>query len=515
MKLTILIAAALISVVVSARGAPVDWPNFNRTLTAERFSPLRQVDTDTVKRLKVLCTYDTHEMTAFQTGLLQVNGSLYWTTEHDTFSVDPNTCHENWRTHEEFPSAFLPVSRGAAYLEGRIFRGTNGGQVLAYDANTGKRLWATTIADPGTGELVSASAVAWKGLVFIGNSGGDVKGVKGRMFALDAATGKIVWEFFLVPRTKSDVVRGPLVTGRGAAPLSSWKNAPEFPVNGGGTWTTYTLDPAKGLRGGTNLYTGSVVVLDAKTGAYRRHFQLVKRDFHDWDVSSAPSLFTDQSGRHLMAVAPKDGHLYAFDLVSGKQMFRLPVTTIANADTPLTPEGVRFCPGSQGGAEWNGPAFDPDYNTILTGEVDWCTTVHTDPKAALQSVSPGQPWSGSSTDGFGKQDDSSAWAGWLTATDATTGAKRWQFKAPFPLMSGITPTAGKVVFFGDMGGNFYALNVENGNKLWSTNLGGAVAGGVITYDTGDGQRIAVATGMTSPIWPTSKVTAKVAVLGLE
>jgi glucose dehydrogenase len=351
------------------------------------------------------------------------------------------------------------------------------------------------------------------------------------MYALEAATGRIVWEFFLVPRSPHDMIRGPLMTGPGAAPLSSWKNAPEFPVNGGGTWTTYTIDPAKGLlyipggnpapdfvkdfRGGTNLYTGSVVVLDAKTGAYRRHFQLVKRDFHDWDVSSAPSLFTDKSGRHVMAVAPKDGHLYAFDLATGKQVYRLPMTTISNADTPLTPQGVRFCPGSQGGAEWNGPAYDPYSNTVLTGEVDWCTTVHTDPKATLQSVSLGQPWSGSSSDGFGKQDDPSGWAGWLTATNATTGARTWQFKAPFPLMSGITPTAGRLVFFGDMGGNFYALNAENGTKLWSTDLGGAIAGGVITYDTGAGQRVAVATGMTSPIWPTSKVTAKVVVLGLK
>jgi outer membrane protein assembly factor BamB len=96
------------------------------------------------------------------------------------------------------------------------------------------------------------------------------------------------------------------------------------------------------------------------------------------------------------------------------------------------------------------------HDTILTGEVDWCTTVHTDPKAAVQSVVLGQAWSGSK-DGFGIQDDPSQWAGWLTATDASTGRQKWQFKASFPLMSGVTPTAGGLVCFGDMAFDLLAI----------------------------------------------------------
>jgi alcohol dehydrogenase (cytochrome c) len=154
------------------------------------------------------------------------------------------------------------------------------------------------------------------------------------------------------------------------------------------------------------------------------------------------------------------------------------------------------------------------HDTLLTGEVDWCTTVHTDPKDTIENAAPGQPWSGLK-DGFGLMDDTSRWAGWLTASDATTGEKRWQFKAPAPLMGGVTPTAGGIVFFGDMAGNFYAFDSGDGKKLWSTQLSAAVGGGVITYDTGAGQKVAIAAGMTSPIWPTPKVTGKIVILGLR
>ena len=126
-----------------------------------------------------------------------------------------------------------------------LFRGTEDGRVLAYDFKTGKRLWETTIADVKKGEVVPAAPIAWEGLVFIGNAGGDFKGGKGRMYALEAKTGKIVWEFFLVPKSEGDAVRGP----QGTSPLdnSTWKNVPGAPISGGGTWTSATLDPATGL----------------------------------------------------------------------------------------------------------------------------------------------------------------------------------------------------------------------------------------------------------------------------
>jgi len=512
-----------------------DWPSYNRTLTSERYSQLSQINRENVGKLKVLCTYDIGEFAAFESGLIVVDNALIGTTEFDIFSLNPATCAENWRTQETYPPSLLPANRGAAYMDGMLFRGTQDGRVLAYDFKTGKRMWETTIADAKRGESVPSAPIAWDGLVFVGNAGGDYKGGKGHMYALDAKTGEIIWQFFLVPRAEGEVVRGP----QSATPLnmSTWKNAPGIPVSGGGTWTSYTLDtktgqlyvpggnPAPdfdlGAREGDNLYTDSVVVLDAKTGAYKNHFKLVPKDWHDWDVSNPPVLIQTMGGKQLMSVAPKDGHLYGFDLVTNGLLYRVPVTQVENADVPFSlDKPVHFCPGSAGGAEWNSPAYDPQTNLVLIGEVDWCDTVRLQDNKGLREAPLGQPWTGMATLNpfwsFGRFSRSDRyWAVWVYAADADTGVWKWRLKSNYPIVAGMTPTAGGVVFFGDIGGNFYALDTATGEKLWGQELGGAIGGGVITYTANGAQKVAVAAGFTHIAWPTKIVTAKIVVLGLD
>jgi len=462
-----------------------------------------------------------------------VDGALIGTTVHDTFSINPSTRRENWRTHEDFKPWSLLLNRGAAYLDRRVFRGTQDGRVLAYDFKTGQRLWATTIADPQTGEIVSAAPIAWNGLVFIGNALGDVKGVKGRMYALAAEDGRIVWETYLVPKEPKDPVRGP--QGRmPASAITTWENAPDVPISGGATWTSYTLDPATGrlyvpvangapdfvkhLREGLNLYTNSIVVLDAKTGAYIDHFPAAPEgDWHDWDVSNAPSIFMTRGGTQLLSFAPKNGHLYGFDLASRQLRYRRPVTRIENADVPLsTDKDTHFCPGTVGGGEWNGVAYDPQTNLVLTGQSEWCTTVRLQRDVKVKAAKDGEPWMGNSIinplnlPGITDRD----WAGWVYATDADSGEWKWRSKSNYPTLSGITPTGGGLVFFGDMGGNFYAVDASNGRRLWGQKLEGAVGGGVITYMANGSQRVAVAAGISSIAWPTEVATAKIVILGL-
>jgi PQQ-dependent dehydrogenase (methanol/ethanol family) len=530
----LLIAAAVflgaVTFAVNAQQT-ADWPSYNRTLTSERYAPLSQIDRASVARLKVLCTYDVGAPGNFQTGLIQVGDQLVGTTDTDIFSLDPNTCAQQWRTREELSrNEGLRVNRGAAYLDGRLFRGTPDGRVIAYDAKSGKRLWHTTIAIQGLPESVPSAPIAWNGMVFAGIAGGDSKGVKGRVYAFDAASGKILWEAYLVPRAASDPTLGPSVA-QPSGIAATWGNEPGMPISGGGTWTSYSLDPAAGvlyvpagnpapdfvshLRPGANLYANSVVALDARTGAFKTHYPMVQGDYHDWDVSSAPAIVTTRQGRRIVAGTPKDGYLYGFDLASAKQLYKTPVTTILNADAPLTTSGTRFCPGTLGGSEWNGPAFDATRNLLFTGQVEWCVTVALAPEEEIRRTPTGQAWSGGARENaFGKLDPPANWKGHLRATDADTGMVRWQFVVPNPVESGVTPTAGGIVLFGDAGGNLYALDSDSGKVLWSQKIGGAIGGGVITYTRPAGQRIAVAAGMSSRLWPTEKVNNTVVILGL-
>ena len=462
-----------------------NWPSYNRTLTSDRYSQLNAINTQNVRGLKVLCSYDTKLRESFETGPLMVDGALIGTTALDIFSINPSNCQENWRMHEDYKPNGLPVNRGAAYLDGRLFRGALDGRVLAYDFKTGKRLWATAIGDPEKAELVDAAPIAWNGLVFVGIALGDTKGVKGRVYALSATSGEIVWETYLVPRSEGDVARGPAGKMPSSA-ITTWKNAPDVPISGGGSWTSYTLDPVTGrlyvptanpspdfvltLREGENLFTNSVVQLDAKTGAYVNHFQIAPRDWHDWDASNTPAIVTTKDGRQLLSFAPKNGHLYGIDLATNKLVYRSPVTRVENSDAPLTTtKETHFCPGAVGGGEWNGVAYDPQNNLILSGQTEWCTSVRLQTDAEVKRAPNGSSWMGNvkinPLDLLGKQDPHSDWAGWLYATDADTGVWKWRLKTNYPILSGVTATAGGLVFFGDMGGNFYAVDASGGQRL--------------------------------------------------
>jgi len=222
-----------------------------------------------------------------------------------------------------------------------------------------------------------------------------------------------------------------------------------------------------------------------------------------------------------MAVSPKDGHLYGFDLADNKLLYRTPVTRIENVEEPFSTEkDVHFCPGVAGGGEWNSPGYDPLTNFIFTGDVDWCTTVKLQTTQEVIASAPGQFWTGERTfnpaDVFGRFSRADGyWGGWLHAVDADTGVWKWRLKSNYPIMGAVTPTAGGLVFFGDMGGNFYALDTATGQKLWGKKIGGAIGGGVITYTANGAQKIAVATGYMSPAFPAEIRRAKIAILGLE
>ena len=501
------------------------WPSYNRTLASDRFAPQREIDPANVAQVREVCSYDTGLKTSFQTGPIVVGKVLYFTSDMETFAIDAATCKGIWRAKLDYTTDNpLHVNRGVAYLDGRLFRGQQDGALVAIDARTGKTLWRRAVGIAAKGESIPSAPVAFGGRVYVGVAGGDHIDVRGRVYAFDAATGAPVWETFLVPRRgglnggKDSIVDAPIANDATQGLTDGWRNAEGAPISGGASWTSLTLDPDAGLlyvpagnaapdfvdanRPGANLLSNSVVVLEAATGKYVRHWQTLSGDFHDWDVSSTPALITTRAGRHLVSVGTKDGHLYGFVEGDPKPVYRVAVTTVLNVSTLLTKTGTYFCPGALGGVQWNGPAYSPTTNLVYVNSVDWCSTVKVADPAKINNVALGQDWSGSSDTKapFGAQDSKEMGRGWLNAVDADTGRVAWSWKGPAPMLAGVTVTAGGVVFTGDLTGRLQAFDATDGSPLASWGVGGPIAGGVISYAVDGRQMIAVAAGTESPVW---------------
>ena len=516
----------------AAGGAGGDWLTYNGPITGDRYSPLAEVTAANVAQLRRVCAFDMPDTVSFQSGIVAVNGTLYVTAFNNTYAFDGATCAQKWKQSRAEPPTFLKVNRGVGYADGRLFRGTGDGHVLALDAASGKLLWDVVIADPKLGESVPMAPVAWNGMVYVGNAGGDYFGVVGRVYGLDAATGRTVWTFKTIPDS-------------GAARATWTKASAANPPTGGAMWTSYAIDEAHGalfvttgnpapdfvaaLHPGKNLYANSVLALDAKTGRLLVSAQPIQgNDFHDYDVSAGPALITTKTGKPFVLAAAKDGYVYGLELgtatdAAGKPTgaaliprYKALTTTRENAETPLSSDHyTRFCPGSQGGVEWNGPSYQRETGIFYVNAIDWCTSVKLQRLDTLEGA-PGKPWSGMDDPqlAFGRQDSTAYWKGWITAVDGATGEVKWHVQTPRPMVAAITATAGGVVFTGDLDGHVLAYDAGTGKELWRDSTGKAIGGGVITYLAGGTQHVAAAAGLNSAIWPVKGGTARVVVYGL-
>ena len=503
-----------------------DWPVYNHSVTGVRYSPLAQITSANVTGLRPACVFETGEQTPMQSGPVVIGGTMYLTTGVTTYALDAATCRLRWKHTYDYspkPDFDLRTNRGVAYVRtadgARVVRGSNDGRVYALDARTGREVWNVLAGDVRRGETFPAAPIAWHGRVYIGNAGGDNFGVTGRMMAFDARTGARVWSTELVPRSGPANATWPAETNR-------------VPRAGGNSWTSYSLDTLRGtlyvptgnaapdflasVRAGDDLYTYSVVALDAATGEIRTAYQLLKGDEHDWDVAAAPLLLATRGHGALLAEAGKDGHLYGIDPATARIVYRTPITTIENERAPLTAQGPRFCPGVQGGVEWNGPAYSPLTNALYVGAVDWCTTVRVAPPAKLENKR-GIPWTGSARlrEPFGVMDSLSHRRGWLTAVDADDGAVRWRYSSPSPLVAGVTATAGGIVFAADLSGNVMAFDQRDGAVRFRYSTRQPIGGGIVTYLVRGRQYVAVASGLDAPdTWQVKSSPARVVVLAL-
>lgn len=466
------------------------WLSNNNHLNGERFSPLKDITPTNATQLHEVCRVKIDGPTTFHAGLVVVDGVIYTNTALETVAIDATTCAVRWKySYEPEEERSSPSSRGLAVLNGRVFRGTGDARLLALDAATGKLLWKTVIGSPEVGESATAAPLAWGGVVYMGISGSEL-GARGRVMAYDAQTGRELWRFNTIPMGKE--------TG-----AETWKRPKTAKTGGGGVWGTMSLDVTTGelfvpvgnpwpdidkaYRPGSNLFTDSIVSLDARTGALLWWHQVTPEDWEDKDLVAAPVLYRDRQARDLLVFAGKDGYVRAIDRDTRREVFHTPVTTIVTSPDAPSKAGIRTCPGYAGGVEWNGPAFDRLNNTLVTGSVDVCFIV----KLGTTQYS-------TSTVNFGGtvEPDGPA-TGWVTAIDAETGQVRWKYHAEKPVVAGVTPTAGGVTFTGDLDGNLLVFNSKTGALVDKVQTGGALAGGVVTYEADGKQYVAFASGNVS------------------
>ena len=476
-----------------------DWLFHTHDYSGTRFSPLQEVNATTAARLAPACLFQVGERDNFQTGPIVYNGTMYVTTTASTFALDAATCRLKWRhTWQSREPVGFQRNRGVAIKDGRVIRGTPDGYLLALNAETGAELWARRIGKPADGEIFVMAPVVFEDLVLIGPALSE-RNVQGWVGAFRATDGTPVWRFNTIPKP-------------GEPGFETWKNPKGIPMGGGAVWTSFALDtetadlhvavtnPAPDLpvhlRQGTNLYTNSVIVLDARTGKLRWYRQMVPNDSHDWDLTHATPMFatTINGATHrLVATTGKDGVLRAVDRDTHAVMYETPVTTRENADTPVITTPTRACPGVLGGTEWNGPAFNAATNLLYVAAVDWCATF-----TAYEQVRfiPGKGYMGGRTD----LDPVDKSQGWLTAIDAATGAVKWKYRSARPLVAAVTTTAGNIVMTGELTGDFTVFDARSGAVLYRFNTGGPMGGGVVTYAVGGKQYIAAASGRPSNFW---------------
>ena len=466
------------------------WLSINNRLDGQRFSPLAQITPANASQLGVVCRVQIDGPTTFHAGLIVVDGVIYTNTGRETLAIDAATCTVRWK-HSYTPEEerYSPSNRGLAVLNGRVFRGTGDARLIALDAATGNLLWKNVIGAPRLGESASAAPLAWQGVVYMGIAGSEL-GARGRVMAYDAETGRELWRFDTIPMGDE----------KGA---ETWKRPKSAKTGGGGVWGAMTLDVTTGelfvpvgnpwpdidraYRPGTNLFTDSIVVLDARTGALKWWYQVTPEDWQDMDLVAAPVLYRDSHVRDVVAFGGKDGYVTGIDRDTHQQIFRTPVTTFEGAPKGATAEGVRICPGYAGGVEWNGPALDRLNNALVTGSVDACFIV----KSGPTKYSPSEATFGGTVAPDGPV------TGWVTALDSETGQVRWRLHTEKPVVAGVTPTAGGVTFTGDVAGNFLVFNSQTGEVVLKTQTGGALAGGVVTYELGGKQYVAFASGNVS------------------
>ena len=496
-----------------ARSEPENWLTYYGAYDGQRHSPLDQINRENVRRLAPAWVFQcgvsgqqagasTYAMEACP---VVVDGVMFVTSwDGWVWALDAKTGQELWRYKHAVPYDTSlccgNVNRGVAVAEGKVFVVTLNAHLLALDAETGECVWDTVTGDVRAGESATVAPLVVKDMVITGSSGGEF-GVRGHLDAWDRETGKKRWRRYMVPKP-------------GEPGSETWPEDGEAWQRGGGNcWVTSTFDPELNLlyvgtgnpapdfdgevREGDNLFTDSIVAVDADSGEIAWHYQCTPHDLWDYDSTMENILF-ELDGRKLLAHFDKNGFFFVVDRTNGELVRVTPfvdridwgeIDAKGKVTARLYPEKegepVHFWPGPAGAKEWTHASYSPKTGLFYVPVADVGATA----TRRRRDFKEGMPYWGA-----GVEVDADDQAGSISAFDPATGREVWRYRRDLAMCASTLSTGGDLVFAGEPTGEFNALDAETGEVLWRFQCGSGHHSSPSTYSVDGRQYVAVPTG---------------------
>jgi alcohol dehydrogenase (cytochrome c) len=501
-----------------------DWPHYGGTQFSWRYSALDQINTNNVKALTPAWLFQTGDYAEnLQATPIVQDGVMYLITARArVFALDAASGREFW--NYKYPEAPRSVpgfvgNRGLAVADGKVLFGTKDNYMVALDQKTGRMVWRVNLDDARQcGCNITAAPLVVKDKVIVGGTGGD-GAHRGYITALFTKTGRLAWRWYVIP--------GPGEKGHETWKGESWR------FGGGAPWLTGSYDPALNLVfWGTgnaaadfydaervpsgadkskdlNLYTASVVALDADTGKLRWYHQEVHGDVWDYDSAYEVILLDREIRgrvRQVLVHMNKSGLTSVLDRATGELLGVFSVPDLHTWMTGVTEDGklvgrnepvfgktTWICPSAAGAKSWNSMAYSPRTGYLYVPVNELCSDVTPNNNAPEE----GQNYMNG--DFPIKLPPGRTTYSHVDAWDPVTGKRAWSVPYKYVLLASMLATAGDLVFTGNPEGEFFALDAKSGDKLWSYQTGAGNRGAPVTYAVNGRQYIATSTGWHSSV----------------
>lgn len=491
-----------------------EWTTYHGDPGGNRYSKLTQIGKSNVARLRPAWVFPIPNVTQIENTPVVADGVMYVSSANEVFALDAGSGRQLWhyqrpRTKGLTGNAAIGFNRGVAINRDRLFMLTDNAHIIALSRANGELLWETEMADWHQNYNGTSAPLAAGNLVITGTAGGD-EGVRGFVAAYDQTTGKEVWRFWTVPNAGepgSETWKGKLTEHRAGA-----------------TWITGSYDPQLDLvywsvgnpgsdfngdnREGDNLFTDSVLALEAKTGKLRWYYQFTPHDVHDWDATE-PNVLVDTNWqgqpRKLLLHADRNGFFYVFDrtdgkLLLGKQFLKnlnwakgigADGRPIENDLKPLPSGEIYVCPGFQGGTNWYSTSFNPATGLYYFQALERCNLFS---KREMEWQA-GKGFMG----GAARPAPGETFTKSVRALNIQTGEIAWdlpQITGTLTASAGLFSTASGLVFFGENSGSFMAADAATGKPLWEFPANAPSRMGPMTYMFDNKQYIVTAAGQS-------------------